>query len=523
MTLTAVRRASRPAAAALSSAGTLRRAELAWIVLRAPTVLLVLWLSRDWITTHLVDPAFLTHRVIEILGTPLARGLFLIAFALVLAGLWYLAQWIDERWRYAALMAAVAAILLVLFKAAGTPRTLAAPAFLLFAANLLPERFLERLLPTAQLRRAFVMLTPGVSEVLFFPRYLACLRELWTGAAPAAPHKLVAALPAILLAAAAAALLIRVPALVGLEQALRMPANARIVANGDYNWIKIDASGEHLLVTGHGAPNILRYDLADLSRAPRTSEVPTLGAQDFAYDPAAGELYVYDPADQRLLYIDAETLALKRTAPVTGLSPGDVWTAVDAGTDTITISSEADERKGSPMLVLDRSEGRVLAELDIEAGNMLDVGQHGRLYLSFFRRGNALIAYDLRTLKIAEQVAAPERADRMAFIAKAQELLLSVPTASRILRYDALTLAPRGEIASMFGVRTLAVDEERNLLLCGSLVTGEVHAIDLASGRTIARFYLGPWLRTIELDVKRGLAFVSSNGALYELKYGHLR
>jgi hypothetical protein len=90
---------------------------------------------------------------------------------------------------------------------------------------------------------------------------------------------------------------------------------------------------------------------------------------------------------------------------------------------------------------------------------------------------------------------------------------------SRVARLDAATLEVKGYISTLFGVRAIAVDKGRNLLLVGSIASGRVVVIDLATGRQRASYYLGPWLRTIELVPERGIAYVSSNGAIYELHY----
>jgi hypothetical protein len=93
------------------------------------------------------------------------------------------------------------------------------------------------------------------------------------------------------------------------------------------------------------------------------------------------------------------------------------------------------------------------------------------------------------------------------------------PMDSRIMRFDADQLSPKGHIPAPFGARAIALDERRQLLLCGNLATGHVVVMDVRTGRRLRRYYLGPWLRTIVLDVERGTAYVSSNGALYRLVY----
>jgi hypothetical protein len=131
--------------------------------------------------------------------------------------------------------------------------------------------------------------------------------------------------------------------------------------------------------------------------------------------------------------------------------------------------------------------------------------------------------YDLAALTVKAEATAPSQVDRMMYDAERNQVLLAVPLESRIARFDADTLKPAGEIGTLFGARVMAHDANRQLLFVGSLVTGQVAIVDFPSGTELARYYLGPWLRTIQADPARGKAYIASNGALYELNYGHLR
>jgi hypothetical protein len=95
----------------------------------------------------------------------------------------------------------------------------------------------------------------------------------------------------------------------------------------------------------------------------------------------------------------------------------------------------------------------------------------------------------------------------MAFWKTKNELLVTSPIESRVLRFDAETLTPKGYFAALFGVRAIALDEERQLLLCGNIATGHLIVLDLRTGERVSTRYLGPWLRTIALDVPNGTAY----------------
>jgi hypothetical protein len=141
------------------------------------------------------------------------------------------------------------------------------------------------------------------------------------------------------------------------------------------------------------------------------------------------------------------------------------------------------------------------------------------LYLSFFRRTNGIQVYDMSSRERISETRSDARLDRMAFWPVANELLVASPAEARVLRYDADTLEPRGSIEGVIGVRVLAVDTRRDLLISGSLATGGITVHDLKTGRRLSGFYLGPWLRSIRLLEEQGLAYVSSNGALYSVPY----
>jgi hypothetical protein len=98
-------------------------------------------------------------------------------------------------------------------------------------------------------------------------------------------------------------------------------------------------------------------------------------------------------------------------------------------------------------------------------------------------------------------------------------VLVTVPMDGRVLRFAAETLEPRGSFDTVFGVRTLALDEGRQLLFCGSLATGYMAILDLRTGKELTRYYIAPWLRTIQPVPDRQIAYVSANGAIYQIDY----
>jgi hypothetical protein len=248
---------------------------------------------------------------------------------------------------------------------------------LILALNLAPAGLFEQVRGRPRTWNMLMLTGIGVAELFF-------AREYWdwiSGArrsSDAVRRGLRSRIPAVLLASLAAAVLIRDQRLVAVEQKIRLSPDVKVIERGlSMNWIELDPSGTYLYVTGHDVPYIRRYDLRNLAAPPLVSDVPTGGAQGFAYDPLANQLFAVNTYSKQLLYLDATTLKLQKTADLAQLSPGDPWIAVDAQTDTLTVVSEADVRIGDPLIVLERSNGRTVARADLDAGEGAGRGREG--------------------------------------------------------------------------------------------------------------------------------------------------
>jgi hypothetical protein len=198
----------------------------------------------------------------------------------------------------------------------------------------------------------------------------------------------------------------------------------------------------------------------------------------------------------------------------------DTWIEMDMRTGYIIVAAEAkDKQLDKATVIINRTEGKVVKELSLAPMNILLNPSRPLLYLSWWQSSsNEIIAYDLETFEISNRTPISERVDRMAFLEPVNELLVTIPSKSIIHRLDAETLGIKGKIRSSLGVRTLAVDEKRNLLLTLSLVSGMLDVIDLNTYESIKRYYLAPWLRSIVLD-GRGAAYVSSFRGLFKIQY----
>jgi hypothetical protein len=330
-------------------------------------------------------------------------------------------------------------------------------------------------------------------------------------------------LPGVVLVASLGALLPSAYSLASLHRNLFPDPAVQRFAQGNFNGLELDLERRVLYTGGYGANYLLAYDLKVPETPPLQSPVENGYAQGFGYNPAEQEVYVYHQERQQLLILDAVRLELKRVIDLPQVSPGDAWVVWDKFSDQIIVASEADEAEGVPFTVIDRLSGEVTGTLDIAPGFILPHPEKPWFYMtiSFFQDRHDLVIYDTMRHQIILRTPTPEHLDRLAFAGYGDELELLAPAAlgAKILRFDPETLEQKGTIGSLFGARAIAVDPVRRLVLSGSLVTNRLEVIDLDSQQQLAVYYVGPWLRSLSLDVEAGQAYLSSHEGLFRIRY----
>ncbi len=302
-------------------------------------------------------------------------------------------------------------------------------------------------------------------------------------------------------------------------------------AQGDFNWIEFNAEHRLLYAVGRGTNFLLAFDTEQLDQSPRRSKTNIGKTQSFAFNPGLQELYIYKADTRELIYLDALTLEAFRSVPVADpstlplvagqrLSPGDVWVNWQSRTDSITIASEADLEIGTPFVMIDRTSGDIIATMPLPLipTNVAFHPDQDILYFNSFR-DTYLISWNMNSHKVIQRAETSPRTDRLVFSAGTSEVLVASPLEGAILRYDGQTLEFKGRIKTSLGDRTLTIDPQRNLLLVGNFINNQMQVIDLETYEPVASFYIGPWIRTIALDVERGIAYVSTVRNLFKVKY----
>ena len=329
-------------------------------------------------------------------------------------------------------------------------------------------------------------------------------------------------LPSTILVSALAVVVSDGRSLIGLARKLHADKAVQQFAEVELNALAVDTEQGLLFATGPGTDYLLGYNLNALDEPPGRSEVEVGRTHRFYYHPLYRELYIFNEETRTLLVLDATTLTLKKSVSL-NVGPCDCWIVYDSHTDSIIIVSEGKEEGISPFAVVRRATGELLYTLERCGGgicvpwNIFLHPSRPLLYLGFRKK---LLAYDTKRRKIVADTNTGNRwIDRMAMTPALDELLVAAPVSSAVLKFDADTLEPKGRINTVFGVRTLTIDPVRNLLLTGSMVTNRLDVIDLKRNARVAQYYVAPWLRTIALDTRAGIAYVSSTEGLFRVDY----
>lgn len=391
----------------------------------------------------------------------------------------------------------------------------------LLAVNTLPHEWLVKRLESGKAVSLFFLAGVGVVEALFQQSYVVWLMNQ---ARKETSIKKWAWVSGIVIAALFWVFLL-LPydnqRVFTLTEKLNADPAVEKFAPGIYNWVELNPERDLLYAVGRGTNFLLAFDLNHLDQPPLRSREDIGKTQSFAFNPVRQEIYVYKAETRELIYMDAVTLEVFRAIPVTDLSPGDVWMRWQPYNDTSVLSSEADAEMGVPLYVFDRESGEVVASMDfpiIPTAFLIFHPEKPLMYFNSFKDPYFAV-WDMQNYEITRQVEITPRTDRMIFSEQHNEVWIASPLDGAVMRYNADTLEFTGRIKTTLGDRTLTLDTQRNLLLVGNFMSGKLAVIDLASEKSIATYYLGPWIRTIALDVDNGIAYVSTVRGLFKVEY----
>ena len=337
---------------------------------------------------------------------------------------------------------------------------------------------------------------------------------------------LIRLLPSAALAAAALAVSAPHPMLMRLGQTMFMSPAAEFVFGPDYQ-----------VYSG--------YDVSDLALDPGTGDIVLCGQEQRSPKVlrkgavAAADTGIYNAGNEycefagpqalvtadkelnELLVIDPKSLRVRGRLHLDRLPHGEIFLAAFPALNLVAAASENEEGLGGGpgIRIIDLNRMKVIREIDAEIGNLIADPRRPVIYTNHFARNIGVRAWDIRTGRLLATSSRFGRSDRMAFDAARNELLATVPETGQVWRLDADTLKDKAPIGTVFGVRGIAIDPGRDLLLAASFLTNDLDVIDLKTGRSLRRYRLGPWMRTVLVPGNDGIAYVASRYGVYRLNY----
>jgi len=502
---------------------------ITWALLRLPILAAGLYLCRSQLSL-LIEKYFNLGQLIEFLvyvySTAWLRAwlcipyLILLIFALMLIRKWVTRDFLGYVLFLCGSLALADFSLSYIFKASDA--LLRSFLFALFlAANAAPDSWLEKLIRGGRISvNLFFLFGVGFCEVMFPQAYFYWLLDRIQSNRP---NKKWSWFAGVFIACFSLIFLL-VPynnqRILTLGEKLHPNPAVEKIAEGGYNWIEFNPKQHLLYAVGHNVNYVLAYDTDHLGQPPRRSITQSGKPQSFGFNPDLQELYVYRADTHELLYLDAASLEVTRSLPIADLSPGDVWVNWQRGTDSITIASEADREVGTPFIMLDRPSGTMLASMPLPLipTNVAFNPDKNIFYFNSFK-DTYLVAWDMISHQVMHQIETSPRTDRLVYWPNGDEILVASPQDGAVLRYEAKTLAYKGRIETSLGARTLTLDTKRNLLLVGNFINNHMQVIDMNTYKPVASYYIGPWIRTIALDLDGGVAYVSTIHNLFRVEY----
>ncbi len=498
-----------------------------WLLLRLPILAAGLYLFRDALSEFAnknIKPQYIIDFAVYSANTFETRFYLYLAAVIAMAlGYWLVKKWaVSEVLGYFLMLAGMLAVIYASFQfllltpnAVG--RTLIV--FALLAVNTMPLEWLTKRISGSGVVNFVFLAVIGLSEAMLPQAYIFWLMDKFQAQASVKKWSWLGGV----LIVPIFWLFLLTPydnqRILTLGEKLHASSAVEKFAAGAYNWVEFDAELHQIFVVGHGTNFLLAFDTDHLNVPPRKSE--DIGKmQSFAYNPERKEIYAYEATKRQLHYIDAVTLETLRSVPVADLAPGDVWVNWQPGTDSITIASEADYEVGIPFVMVDRESGTVVASIDLPLipTNVAFHIEKNVMYFNSFK-DTYLVSWDLTTHKVLQRAETSPNTDRLIYNPETKEVLVASTMEGMILRYDAETLEYKGKINVSIGDRTLALDTQRNLLLVGNFINNRIQVIDLKTEQRVASFYIGPWIRTISLDIEQGIAYVSTVRNLFKVEY----
>ena len=134
--------------------------------------------------------------------------------------------------------------------------------------------------------------------------------------------------------------------------------------------------------------------------------------------------------------------------------------------------------------------------------------------------GKEIFLFDLYSGWTERLIQVPTLDGKMRWSSKLDRLFIAIPNRFEIWVVDPHKRTLDWVIPTQPGVRSLAIDEQRGVIVSASVLTGQVLVQDIRTGKILDRFgTVMPMVRDLALDVESGQAVLTTWAAVYQFPY----
>jgi len=240
---------------------------------------------------------------------------------------------------------------------------------------------------------------------------------------------------------------------------------------------------------------------APTSSTPKRFLAAAIELEDIELDVERREYYYVDRETQNVVVSDLDSGNIRRSRAMAVPFNGSPLLALLRQQDLFLVAWE-----NGGVCIIDRNTlERKSTCFPHESWLPLEDEENGVFYLV---HEDEIVGIDPMAGRMSPRVEGPASKIRMFLSEKRRELYAPGAKDGKVWVYSTPDLRLLRKIPAQFGVRAVAVDEEHDLLLAASAVTGYVSVIDLNTNETIQRHYIGKYCRNMALDTSRRRAYV---------------
>jgi len=293
------------------------------------------------------------------------------------------------------------------------------------------------------------------------------------------------------------------------------PQATALLSTRDLYDVEVDAPGNQVLVTTKQNGTGYAFRLDNPTTPPRKFQAATIELEDIAMDTQQREFYYVDRATGKIVASDADTFRILRIGQISRELSGSTMPVLLRRLNLLFVVWE----NGSVCLI-DRNTLRVNHILPSDPGLTPLEDEENEVFYIVHNFEALVQTFDPKLLRVVARAQGPSIGEKMVLSGQRHELYVPCPRESQIRVYSTPDLRPLYEIPTQFGVRAIAVDEQHELLLAASVITGYVDVIDLNTKQTIQHHYVGKYGRVMDLDTARRHAYITiTKQGLYLLEY----